>query len=159
MPSITLNGEMTLAYPEDFRKLDNSELNQMPMLNRAPGSTAICLKNSEKHLAVTLGFGKIPLIARILSEKDLIKKAEQDVSAALKARDYKLGGFSDRNIGGIPARCFRYTYTAEGIGMSSESSVIRDGGKTWWFHFYYRTGLEAESLPVWEQMLDSVKWE
>ena len=77
MPSITLNGEMTLAYPEDFRKLDNSELNQMPMLNRAPGSTAICLKNSEKHLAVTLGFGKIPLIARILSEKDLIKKAEQ----------------------------------------------------------------------------------
>jgi len=159
MPSVTLNGELTLTYPEDFRKLDDDELNRMPMLNRAPGSTTVCLKSSEKHLAATLGCGKIPFIARILSENDIIKKAEQDISAALKSKDYKPGGFPDRSIGGIPARCFRYTYTAEGIGMSGESSVIKDGGKTWWFHFYYRTELEAESLPVWEQMLDSVKWE
>lgn len=159
MPSVTLNEGMTLTYPEDFRKLDDSELNQMPMLNRAPGSDTVCLKNSEKHMAVSLGCGKIPFIARILSEKDIIKKAETDLSAALKSKDYKLGGFTDRDIGGMPARTFRYSYTAEGISMSAESSVIKDGGKMWWFHFYFRTELESESLPVWEQMLDTVRWE
>lgn len=43
--------------------------------------------------------------------------------------------------------------------MSAECCLVKNGRMLWFFHFYWRTELEKDSLPVWEQILSSVRWE
>ena len=157
MPALTLNEMMTLTYPEGFRELSESERKQMRTAGQ--GADAV-LSDSERHLTVSLGSKKIPAFSGlILSDKDLINKMEKDISRPMQAYGYRPGGTAERSVGGKSARYFRYSYTAESIPMSAECCLVKDGRMLWFFHFYWRTELEKDSLPVWEQILSSVRWE
>ena len=72
---------------------------------------------------------------------------------------YQMEEEKDRIIAGKTAKGFRYSYHTSGIDMSSESLVMKNDGTVYYFHIYYQTKLQSESLDVWEQILESVNEE
>jgi hypothetical protein len=43
--------------------------------------------------------------------------------------------------------------------MYGESCVVRNGGTVYYLHYYSRAELQEENQPVWDKILDSVRWQ
>ena len=85
-----------------------------------------------------------------------LKNMLWQVSLTMAALGCKSEGVKTRTIGGREAHGLRYGYTAQGTAMTGESWVIKERKEIWYLHGYMRTELLEASLPVWEEMLDSV---
>ena len=76
----------------------------------------------------------------------------------MQAYGYHLEGFLTEDAGGVKADGFRYTYTAQDIGMTGESFSIKKGKMFYYLHAYYRTELADESASVIRELFDSSEW-
>ena len=109
-------------------------------------------------MIVTVGWKRAgALVSFLLTEKDLAKNAEKRVSRSMRPFGYRSGGSVRRTVAGESAEGFRYAYEAQGVGMAAESLAMKHGKTIVWFHVYFRDALREESLPVWEEILASVR--
>ena len=99
------------------------------------------------------------LMARmLLNQKDIARSSEKVVAKAMSDVNYSLLGFRDRNIGGKKAQGYCYNYDKDGIAMYGESFCLKIKKTLYYFHFYCRDSMKEDSIPVWEGMLNEVKW-
>ena len=124
------------------------------------GEPELCMRDSDRHMIVIACGQQLPLLARVvLRERELVSNYEKALANKMRGFGYKLEGFSERQVGGKTAICFRYTYLAEGIPMEGESCFIRDGKLMYNLYVYYREQLREDSVATWESILDTVSWE
>ena len=155
METLLWNDGWVLAVPQGFHVMDEKEREEIRFLGGVQGE---CLSDPERHILFSVAWKRIGgFAALILSEKDIAKAMEFRIREPMEAYGYIPEGFSGRLIGGKKAFCFRYAYEVEGVAMRGESMAFKDGKTVWYVHFYYRQEMEAESRPVAEEMLASLR--
>ncbi len=77
----------------------------------------------------------------------------------------KKGSFACRRSREVPqsrdgkeAKGFRYEYEAQGIGMTGDALAIKRDKTLYYLYIYARTELREESLALWEEILNSIRW-
>ena len=154
MQEVLLNDAMVLHSPEGFHRMTEAERSVVRVAEEGPW---IGLSHPEKHILVTAGWKQAGGIAGLLSRGDLAKNMEKRVRRPMQPYGYRLEGFTERSIAGEKAGGFRYSYRAQETDMYAESYALKHGGAVYYFHFYARAALKAESLPVWEELLGFVR--
>ena len=132
---------LTLAYPEGFHVMTESEKSGMQFFGGLPGE---CLSDPERHILISVGL-----------------KTVGGVSAFRKPMQkygYRLLGFAEKSVGSEKAEGFSYEYESQCIGMYGESCVVKRGKVLYYLNFYARRELLGESLDVWNMILSSAKW-
>ena len=154
MQEILLNDTLVLSCPEGFHLMTEAERSGVSLAEDGPW---IGLSAPEKHILVTAGWKQVRGLAALLGRGDLAKNMEKRVRKPMQPFGYRLEGFTERSIAGERAAGFRYSYRAQGTEMYAESYALKRGGAVYYFHFYVRAAMKAESLPVWEEMLGFVR--
>ncbi|MBO4288907.1 MAG: hypothetical protein J5865_02250 [Lachnospiraceae bacterium] len=155
MKEISLNKELTMDCPQGFYHMTEAEKRAM---NTLGSGQWIGLNDPERHILVTAGWNRPGLLAKLfLNDRDLAKNMEKRIRKAMKDMDYRMEGFKERTVAGLPAGGFRYGYRARNTDMTAESYVLKKGKTIYYFHVYLRSALKEESFPVWEEILDSVR--
>ena len=146
--------DLTLFLPDGFHVMDEAEWSKMQLL--ASGECA-GLADPQRHIIVTAGYKQInSFSAALLSGRDLVKNMEKQIRKSMTSLGYSLICFDSRTVDGKTAEGFRYTYTSSSVDMTGESLVIKSGKELYYLHVYMRSELLSPSLPVWENLLDSV---
>ena len=154
--TLTLNSELTLAFPDGFHVLDAEERSRIRFAEEGAG---ICLSDPDRHIFVSVAWKEVNgFSALILNNHDLAKHMERSVKKSMRQFGYMTGGKIRRIVGGKESEGFCYTYTAQQIRMFGESLVLRRGKTIYYFHFYVRESLKEESLPLWDSLLAAAEW-
>lgn len=126
MVTATINDELTLSYPKSFRVMGADELRQA---YQADPTHIWGIRDEGRHAIVAIfthdagSAGK--LFGKMVTEKDLAKRAEKKVRKAMRANGYRLGGFFSRELAGHPAHGFRYAYEVGDVAQSAQAIVLR----------------------------------
>ncbi len=155
MEQIALNNALILSFPDGFRKLNDAELNQW---RAAQSGASACFRDDDRHIIVSLGFRKEGLLSGLLNGNDLIKPAQRRMAWVMRAYGYQWLKEDTRLVGGKEARCFQYTYTAQGISMLGECCAIREGKILYYLHCYVRREYEEPGLQTWKDVLAKARW-
>ncbi|MBR6473152.1 MAG: hypothetical protein IKS99_05470 [Firmicutes bacterium] len=156
MEFLKVNDQIILYYPEGFHVMDDAERSEMNFLEAGLSEV---LSDPERHMLVTVGWKKSGGFASfMLNSKDLAKNMESKVSKAMAPAGYTLNGFMEKAVGGKTIEGFGYEYSAGGVDMYGESFALKTGKMLYYFHLYARKELLEDSLPVWEEMLNSAEW-
>ena len=155
MERILLNDELTMICPDGFRILSKEEMDRMQFLEDGP---CVCLSDPERHLLASVGWKRPgPLAGLLLNARDLAKNMEKTVQSSLRSAGYHCRGFDTKQIAGNRSEGFSYEYSAQGTEMAGMSYVTKIAGTIYYFNFYARAEGEALALPIWDEMLGSVR--
>ena len=155
MESITLKEELTFSVPDGFEKMPDEDRSKMNFLMNGPG---VCFTDPVRHILLSIGWKEADLLLAVLIRaKDLVKRMEKDVQASMKEYGYRGEGMRMTRIGGKKAYGIRYRYKAQDVNMVGDSYVMQYKKTYYYFHCYMREELEKDSVPVWEEILSSVK--
>ena len=152
MEKICLNNSLHIVFPDGFIRLSKEELDQMRTLQSSPGE---CLRNPEKHIIVSLSFRSAGLLSQLAGSDSMIKNSQNTITRAMRSYGYQLIGYSDRQTGGKPAKCFRYAYTAQNTEMLGECCAIKEGKTFYYLHFYVRKACSEEGFRLWDSILEN----
>ncbi len=152
MTEYVLNDELNVSFPEGFHEMDPEERKNLNFLEEGEGS---CFKDPDRHILVSIGWKTINGFASMmLSAKDIAGNMEKTFAQAMASTGYRFVDHLEKKAGTLPG--FRYAYTAQGIGMTGESFILKHGKTVYYLHVYVRTELLEESLAVTDAILDSV---
>ena len=153
MQETLLNETLRVPIPEGFHQMTEEETRKLRTLEAGPG---VCLSDPRRHILVSMGWKRVgALVSFLLNPKDIATNAEKQAHKAMESHGYRCLGFSSRQIAGARAEGYRYTYTANGVGMVSETFAAKIGKTIYYFHFYARSAGEA-SFDVWSALLDGI---
>lgn len=156
MDQLTLNHALILTCPDGFHEMDGEERSKLNFLEEGEG---VCLSDPERHIIVTVGWKRTGgIVSFLLNDKDLAKNMEARLRKPMRPYGYKLEGFAAQQVGGREAQGVRYRYQVGDVGMYGESLVLKSGRTLYYFHFYAREALKAESVPIWRELLDQLRW-
>lgn len=154
METVELNGELHMTVPDGFRAMDEEARKKAPVLGKGDW---VGFSDPDRRILMTAGWKRVNAFsAFLLNARDLARNGEKKVRAAMKPYGYQPDGFVKRSAAGNPAESFRYAYTAGGIGMRAESCSFKIGRNFYFLHFYARSALWDESLPVFDGILASL---
>ena len=152
-----LNNELELTIPEGFHEMDEDERSKVTFAGGEPG---LCISNPELHIMVTVGWRTLNGFgAMLMSAKSAARSTEAQIGKLMQRFKYQSQGFSERELGGKSAGGFKYIYDSKNIGMMGETFFVKSGKTLYGFNYYGRRALENKSMPVWHELLDSVRWE
>ena len=154
MERVTLDGKMTIGCPEGFHVMTEEERSQMSMLEEG---TWVGFSDPNRHILVTVGWKAVKGLGFMLKGKGLAENMEKQIRQGMSSFGFKSEGPRERMIAERPAFGFGFGYVAREIEMVAESYVLKIDKTLYYFHFYARKALKNESLPVWNEILDSVQ--
>ena len=149
--------QMTGDVPLPLHLMDEEERRTLPVAGDAEW---IGLSAPEIHMIVTAGWKHLGgFVGTVLSAHDIAKETEKNIRRALAASGYEAEGFKAYQVRAPKAEGFRYTYTVQGTAMTAETCIVKTGRDLYELHFYSRTETLDECLPVWEELLASLRWQ
>ena len=123
MMELILNDELQLQYPDGFHILSDEERSKLNILEDGEW---VGLSEPDLHILVTLACKKVNgLASMMLSEQDLVRKMEKQVSKSMRPFGFRKRGDKRCLIGGRKACGFGYEYTSQDIDMYAESYLIK----------------------------------
>ena len=148
-----LNDELEFAVPEGFSMLSSEECRE---LNFYDGE-GLCLSDPERHVLISLGSMKLSGFANILlSEKDLIRNAENRISMPMQEFGYEQAGSVKAMIAGREAPGFSYDYQVKDIRMHGESYLLKKDRTVYYFNLYVRDETKEEGLKAAREFLSLI---
>ncbi len=154
MERLLLNNELLLPCPDGFHPLDEEERAALPQLESGSGAV---LSDPARHMLISVGWKQPNGFALLLlTDDEVAKRTEQTVRRAMQRFDYRAEGFLTRTIAGLPAKGFRYGYTAQGVEMCAETCILRRKKTLYYFHCYARAARREESFALWESVLGGI---
>ena len=151
MGTATINGKLTISYPDGFHEMSQSELTAENHYGEVP---KLCLSDPKRHIKISFSFKKYSALTSALADpKGTVKSMQKRVSKLLSGYNYSLKGYCEQKIGALTAYGFDYSYEAQKINMLAKSFIAKGGRTFYYIHCYYRAELEAESLPVINEIL------
>ena len=110
-------------------------------------------------MMVTVGTKQINGITNfLLSNKDLLKKTEEDIAHAMKPYGYALSEYLTENADGQEIRGFAYEYEAEGKAMYGQAYVTKKDKVVYYLYLYVRNENKENGLKLWKKIIDGLKW-
>ena len=136
--------------------MGEDEKASLKVLGEGPGEV---FSDPGRHIVLSVGW-KPPgwLAALILNTKDISKNMRINLLKALQPCGCREKELLSTEVGGKKAEGLAYEYESRGIRMLGRSCVVKSGKMLYFFHFYVRKELEAESLPVCDAILASARW-
>ncbi len=154
MEYLMIGEQLKLPCPNGFHLMSDEEKAKLNFLESGKG---FCLRDEDRHMLVSIGWKETGMLtSMLLSDISLEKNMESSIRQAMQPYGFQPETHLNRQIAGMNATGFRYTYTAQNISMLSESYVLRNGQSVIYFHLYARNALRDDSLPVWNDLLASV---
>ena len=154
MEHLLLNNELLLPCPDGFHPLNEEECAALPQLESGSGAV---LSDPARHMLISVGWKQPNGFALLLlSDDEVAKRTEQTVRRAMQRFGYRAEGFLTRTIAQLPAKGFRYGYTAQGVEMSAENCILRRKKTLWYFHCYVRAAQRDEGFALWETVLGGI---
>ena len=154
MDPLTINGRFTMTCPEGWRVMTEKEKQK---LNQTTDGDSLTLIHEEGQMIASIGWKEVNAFAGfLLNIIRPVTSTEASVNQSMAGYGYRKRDALTREIGGVKAEGFRYTYTA-GTPMVGESYVIRQGRSLTFFHVYLRDALREVSLERWNELLDAVQ--
>ena len=154
MEPVMLNNEIRISGLDLFRVMTEEE-----MIHVRHDKKGICIIAPDLHIILSLAWKKEGgLFSRLLGGNDPVANIEACYRKSFKPYGYVLDGYLERTIAGENARGLRYTYTAQGIGMSGETYVLKKNGTIYYLHSYYRTSFREECVRTWNDILDTARY-
>ena len=148
--------EFELTHPEGFHEMTKDEKSGLSFWG---GNEGVCISDPERHIVISFGAKTVGwLTGKLVKQDEILDRMETVLSKSMKDCGYVYDGSLQRNAGGKETEGFTYSYTAQNIGMTGESFVVKNGKTLIYFHYYTRTALKDENLPVWKEMLESIRW-
>ena len=155
MEKVRVSDELFIGCPEGFHVMSEEELKGMNFMAEGPG---IAMKDPDRHILVSVGVQKMNgFSALMLNQKELVKNMEKRIEQAQKPYGYHGAEFLTRQAGPDKADGVGYEYTAQDVGMYSESFAVKKGKNVTYYHLYARSANKEESLKIWEEILGSVE--
>ncbi len=152
MTEYVLNDELKISFPEGFHEMDPEKRERLNFLEEGEGS---CFTDPDRHILVSIGWKTINGFASMmLNAEDIAGNTEKAFARAMASSGYCFVEKREKKAGTLPG--FRYEYTAQEIGMTGESYVLKHGKTVYYLHVYVRTQLLKESIEVTDAILDSV---
>ena len=138
MDPIILNNKLQMAGLDDFREMTNEEL---AGLRRGIGNgESVSVISSELHMIISVGWKKEGgFLSRLITGSDLVANMESCYRKSFKPYGFTFDKYIDTEVAGVIANGLRYSYEAQGIGMTADSSVLKKDGILYYLHVYYRT--------------------
>ena len=151
-----LNEELEINYiPEGFHVMDSEELSSLKAYGGQPNW---CIKDPERHIIITVSWKKSGFAALLTSSGEVARSMEKHISKASEPFGYELQGFITRNLGEKTTDGFCYTYTAQGIPMTTETHSLKNKKMFYYINIYMRTELLSESETTTASILESCHW-
>ena len=155
MEQLTIGKRFTLTCPERFRPVTKKERDRFHM---PESDDSLGLIREDDRIVASMGWKDVGAFAGILLH--VISPAasvEASVSRDMAGYGYRKEKSLRREIGGVKAEGFRYTYTAGDNYMVGESYVTRQGRSLTFFHVYLPDELREQGLLHWNALLDAVQ--
>lgn len=154
--TLTLNGHLTLSWPDGFHVMDEAERKKLTFYGDGPSEA---ISDPDRHIIVCIGWKPLGgFTGMLLGTRDVARDMEKKLSRPMQAYGWRSGGALTKAVGGEKAEGFCCEYEAQGIGMYGESYTIKRGKTLYYLHFYARKALKSDSLEVWDAILASMKW-
>ena len=156
MSEIRWNETYLVCIPEGFKEADEAMKQQM---NTPWGAPQYLLQDADRHMIISLASKQTSGFTALLAGnvEEVVRNMEPKVAKAMKSFGYQQGSFLQKTVADTEAYGFSYEYTAQNIGMSSETYMMKNEKTYYYFHVYYRTELRDESLPVWNEILAGMR--
>ncbi len=139
---------------DGFHEMSESERSALHFAAEGEG---VCLSDPKRHILISVGAQTINAFsALLLSTSDLAKNAEKQIARLMQSNGYRREQFVTRKIDGLHAEGYRYTYTAQSVGMTGETYVVKDGKTVIYFHVYVREAHKDEGFAIWNAFLDGM---
>ena len=137
------NGSMSLTIPEGFS----------PAMQDKKDNWIV--KNEELHVMYNITWKKIPLFPKVSLDKAISNTARQ-IGKQIPSFAMNQDNIS-HTIGGQQALGFRYSYTTDGINMTSEYLLTEHNKFYYAFICLGRTESFDDHYEIFEKMLSSVE--
>lgn len=155
MKTIAVNHEIRFSSPEGFNLMDAEERSKM---NFYGDGEFECLSDPERHMIISIGWEPLRGLASLSGAANAAKNMEKRISKSMQPYGFKLTKMNEASLDGEDARGFSYEYNAQGISMMAESYACRRNKTMYYLHVYYRKELQEESVSVWNEIFDSMRW-
>ena len=150
-----LNQELKVVIPDGFHEMDEAERGKLNLYREAPDW---CISDPARHIVLSVAWKRQSLASLLLSSREIADKMEKSIRKPMEPYGYKLEAFLQESFHGTPADGFRYSYTAQGIGMTGESFSVKHGKTFYYIHSYVRSALLEESLSVLRELYNFWEW-
>lgn len=156
MMMIEINHELQVTCPESFHVMDDEERSKLNFLGEGEFE---CLSDPERHIMICIGWKKLTgLTAALVSASMTAGSMEKRIRRPMKRFGYRMTGTKTLRIDGETASGYGYEYEVQDIAMAGESYACKRGSVMYYFHAYYRKALLEDSVPVWERIVDAMRW-
>lgn len=150
-----IRNELNFPIPEGFTVLSQEELAAYQSI--IPPEWGI--RNTEKHIIIVAASRRIPLLGRLVSLKDAIRKLDENLTKLMAAYDYQTIGFENCDLGGITGEQLFYTYTAQNTAMAGTSIIVRHDKNIWYIHAYFHQEDSAENKELLKEIGKEMTWQ
>lgn len=161
MNEALLNNELAVSYPDGFHVMDEEDLKRV-FLDAAPDRWGIW--DRERHVIIALQWHEShpAFLRKIVSAKDLAKRAEAATHKAYKQMGYLGGSLFERNLCGEEAWGYRFESVVQGAPQVGEVDVFlraRERGNCA-YTAYFQASREnaAAHYALFEEFLASMRF-
>lgn len=154
MGKALVHGELQVTTPATFVQMSPDELKQV-FLDDNPNRWGARDVRMHRMIVITWQ-DSLGLLAKFVSTNALIKRVEKLSAKGYGAFEYQLGGFFKRNICGLEAEGFDFTYTLKGVGQKAQNIVFKHGKTCYTLYWVERVGEGKAGERARESILTSM---
>lgn len=155
MENVLINKELYITLSDGLHQMTPEEYKQN---NMAADGSSVSFLDPARQIIVSIGWKKTALGSMMMDADDVAKNLEANMSRSLRGAGYQKSNIIQRNLGGLEAMGFDFTYQAQGENIIGYSYVVEKGKTFYYFNFYGRSGTKEEYDRIWNEMLNSIKW-
>jgi hypothetical protein len=155
MTECSIEGGLSISFPEGFRVLTEEEMDAMYLDSNHDRWGIV---DEALHVTLCIFYHRSGRIISKLGDAEVVcKNTERNLSKALKGYGYRMSGFRDSEISGHRVKGFSYDYVLRDVEYSCGVDVLKVGNICYTFYRYTRKeGPEAGGQAL-DGIMSSVK--
>lgn len=155
MNDVTINGKLSISYPESFHVMDEAEQTRV-FLEDASNRWGIW--DTDQHIIIALMWNTSNgVFAKLSNPKDQVKRAEAKARKTYKANGYRCLGFSETLVADRNAHAVSFEYQIQGVDQVATIVVFQEKATCYFTYFYARKENAEASRKVLDEVLASYR--
>lgn len=160
MTTDTINGELSIAYPRGFVAMGIDELKRSFGVNY---QSVWGVQDKRRHAILAVFWKEASqLMAKVGSvlarEASLARRAEQGARRAYRMSDYQLERFFGRELAGVQAQGFAYSFADGRVRQQAQTLVFKRETRCYTLYYFTHEDRAQANEPAYEEMLASLTW-
>ena len=158
MTEYLINNTVQLSCPEGFHEMDSDELRQVYLDDN---SNRWGIWDKEKHIIISVFWHRSSgLLMKLAGDaENVAKSTEGKLRHSLKNNNYHCEGFFTLSLNGKNAAGFRYNYTVQDVKQTGDVILMLHGKECYTVYYYARKDGPESDHEIFEQVLDSIRFQ